>query len=68
MSGTMYYLIGTLSPKECTELDQFARNFEICQLESGNESCKRFLNEIRETLNIKLDQIPISKVFRIKIN
>lgn len=68
MSGTMYYLTGTLSLQECTELDRFAKKFEICPLESENESCKRFLNEIRKLLNIKLEQIPISKVFRTKTN
>ena len=65
MAGTMYYLMGMLSVQECDILDCFATQFELLPSENESEACERFLSEIKLHLNINLQQIFVSQVFRV---
>lgn len=66
MAGSMYYLLGTLSLQEANELNKFSSQYKVSPSEYQNNSCDKFIREVKLHLNIDLQQVFITQVFRVE--
>lgn len=64
----MLYFEGNLSEKDCIFIEKITQRIQLTKLdlEDNNNISKKFIDIVKENLNISLIEKPIEHVFRIR--
>lgn len=66
INGSMLYIYGNLSDKECAKVDAIAEQMHRLGSEDTEDICQSFIDSVFTSQGIKLVQVPLKHVFRIK--
>lgn len=66
IKGTMLYARGNLSKNECLNVELMAKQFRYPDSLDSKYVCQKFLDTVKNALNISLIQVSLKHIFRIE--